>query len=133
MTKSKPHRAGCSCEPCQERRASSLAITLPQGYPAPRPKNPRPKKPKLLPLTEFPSREHWEEGIFRTAAGFNVVRFGVPSGSESMTFGTFPEALKGFNEKPRSLMYCFNRDGNAFCLVKTDFAKYQKLWEELHA
>lgn len=100
-----------------------------QAYPLP--KSARPKKPEVLPLTEFPSREAWEESIFKDALYFTVVRFGVPSGSQTYTCETFPEALEQAKKYERALIYCVNAQGNAFCLVKGEYDKYSKIWQDI--
>ncbi len=74
------------------------------------------------------TREAFEERIFRCANHFNVVRFGVPSGSEIKTVKTFSEAIYNAHGNPRALIYAVALSGDAFCISKTEYGKYAEVW-----
>jgi len=74
----------------------------------------------------------FEERIFRGAICFNVVRFGVPAGSECQTTDSFPRALWLAHQQPRTLIYVVSSDGRAFCMSHKDYGKFALIWQETH-
>lgn len=97
---------------------------------------PRRKKPQL---TLVPAREpefgntqqEWEERIFRAANHFNVIRYGVPAGSECATVKTYPEAIHLAYDNPRALIYAVTLAGHAFCIPRKEYEKYSAVWLEI--
>lgn len=104
-------------------------------YPLPKPDNR--KGLRILntggiPYGEFGNNiDEFEERIFRNATIFNVVRFGVPAGSEIATTDSFPKALALASEKPRSIIYAATTEGRAFCIPKKQYLKYSQIWLEV--
>jgi hypothetical protein len=99
-------------------------------YPAP--KSGR-SSPKVVVRNETPefgnTRDEFEERIFRTADHFNVIRYGVPAGSECATVATFPEAMALAHNNPRVLVYVVSTTlGHAFCMGRKDYNRYAEIW-----
>lgn len=103
---------------------------IPNTYPTPK----RKRQPKLTLVNyerqpEFgASVQEWEERIFRAAAYFSIVRYGVPAGSECATTDTYPRALHLAYGNPRALIYAVTLAGRAFCIPRSEYSKYAALW-----
>ena len=107
-------------------------MTSNNTYPAPKPR--RVKQPKLTVINyerqpEFGNTlEEWEERIFRAAAFFGVVRYGVPAGSECVTVDSYPKALHLAYGQDRYLVYAVTLAGRAFCIPRSEYQKYARIW-----
>ena len=104
-------------------------------YPAPKPR--RVKQPKLTVINyerqpEFGnSVQEWEERIFKRVSHFNVIKFGVPGGSQCATIAAFPQALALAHGNKRMLIYCVDTEGRAFCMSWKDYEKFAEMWLSL--
>jgi hypothetical protein len=78
-----------------------------------------------------PTREQWEERVFRQADHFNVVRF-TPTEGKFLSSGlkTFAEALymaTRINAGDRVFIYAVNALGEAFSIAAKDYAKFAEI------
>lgn len=85
----------------------------------------------------IPTREQWEERVFRSASHFNICRFTSHNGSSICTVKTFPEALyithEGANDHDRRLIYAVNDIGEGFCISPKEYEKFAQITLDLRS
>jgi hypothetical protein len=95
-------------------------------------------KPNPRPSEAFSgTREEWEESIFRHAEYFTVVRKlprevkYTPVKYDRREYKDFLIAAGDAVDDPTAMVYAV-AEGHQFCIPRSEWDKYSKIWEEAH-